>query len=142
MFFTVSLVNQGINPDNPSPARILLIEDNETSRQLMSDYLEYHGYQVHALADGISWTTAMQQVHPHLVLLDLKLPEIDGFAILNQLTQQPEWASIPVIIVSAFAFQADRKRALQLGAKRYFVKPVNLVQLRQAISEELGFPHG
>lgn len=134
------MVNQGTNLDTPFSVRILLIEDNETSRQLLSDYLEYHGYRVHALADGASWVTVMQQVQPHLVLLDLKLPDIDGFDLLQQLTQQSEWSTVPVIIVSAFAFQADQKRALQLGAKRYFVKPVNLIQLRQAICEELNLP--
>ncbi|MCU0565652.1 MAG: response regulator [Oculatellaceae cyanobacterium Prado106] len=119
--------------------RILLIEDNESSRQLMSDYLEYYGYRVFSLAQGADFEAAMAEFRPHVILLDLKLPDVDGFTILQQCQQRLEWARIPVIVVSAFSFQTDQQRALRLGAKRYLVKPVNLSQLTQAITEELDF---
>lgn len=69
-------------------------------------------------------------------MLDLKLPGIDGYTLLEQI-QQSDWQHLPVIVVSAFAFKADRERALNLGARRYLVKPVNLNELKQAIQEEL-----
>jgi two-component system cell cycle response regulator DivK len=118
-------------------ARILLLEDNATSRQLMSDYLEYYGYTVLGLAQGSLLFDAVEQFCPQIILLDLKLPDMDGFALLQQFRQRAEWQRIPIIIVSAFAFQADQQRALNLGAQRYFVKPVNLSQLRNAIRDEL-----
>lgn len=120
-----------------STARILLIEDNDISRQLMSDYLQYYGYKVLSLSHGTPVLPAIEQFQPHAVLLDLKLPDIDGFALLQQFQQQRDYANIPVIVVSAFAFQSDQQRALSLGARRYFVKPVNLAKLKRAICEEL-----
>lgn len=120
-----------------SGTRILLVEDNDTSRQLMSDYLNYHGWQVLSLGRGSSFTSAIAQFNPDLILLDLKLPDIDGYALLQLLQHHPDWQRIPAIVISAFAFQAERQRAMQLGARRYFVKPLNLAQLRQVIEEEL-----
>ena len=117
--------------------RILLIEDNESNRQLLSDYLNYCGYNVMSLAEGAGFFSAIAQFQPHIVLLDLKLPDIDGYAILEELQQRSEELQVPVIVVSAFAFQSDQRRALSLGARRYLVKPVNLNQLKQAIREEL-----
>jgi two-component system, cell cycle response regulator DivK len=129
----------------PAPAshakslvRILQIEDNAASRQLMSDYLRHHGWDVMSLEEGTSFAAAMTQFQPHLVLLDLKLPDVDGYTLLQQMQENPDWRLTPVIVISAFAFQADKQRALDLGARRYLVKPVNLAQLRQAICEELG----
>ncbi|HEY9641305.1 MAG TPA: response regulator [Coleofasciculaceae cyanobacterium] len=118
--------------------RILQVEDNATSRQLMSDYLQHYGWDVMSLERGTSFAAAMAQFQPHLVLLDLKLPDIDGYTLLQQIQQNDDWRSTPVIVVSAFAFQTDQQRALEMGARRYLVKPVNLAQLRQAICEELG----
>jgi CheY-like chemotaxis protein len=120
-----------------SLTRILLIEDNPTSRQLMSDYLEHYGYQMLSLERGANFAAALLQFQPHLILLDLKLPDIDGYTLLRQAQDHPEWRSIPIIVVSAFAFQVDQQRAIDLGARRYLVKPVSLIQLRQVISEEL-----
>lgn len=126
-----------LRSDIESTIRILLIEDNHTSRQLMGDYLEYHGYEVHSLSQGADFAQTMDQFQPHIVLLDLKLPDIDGFTLLQQFQQRLDRLKVPVIVVSAFAFQADQQRAMSLGARRYLVKPVNLVQLRRAICEEL-----
>jgi two-component system cell cycle response regulator DivK len=122
-----------------SRARILLVEDNDASRQLMSDYLEYHGYKVLALGKGAAFAPAMAQFRPHLVLLDLKLPDIDGYTLLQQRQWCQDWHKVPVIVISAFAFQADQQRALKLGASQYLVKPVNLTQLRQMICQELEY---
>jgi CheY-like chemotaxis protein len=116
-------------------ARILLIEDNEASRQLMSDYLEYYGYRVLALAKGSLFAQAIVQFCPDLVLLDLKLPDVDGFTLLQQ--RSSDCLKVPIVVISAFAFQADQQRALALGASQYLVKPVSLTQLKQVIRSEL-----
>ena len=118
-------------------SRILIVEDNEVNRCLLRDYLCYLGYQVFTIGEGSTFFEAIAHFQPHLILLDLKLPGIDGYTLLQQLQQQLDWQEVPVIVVSAYAFRADRERAISLGAKRYFVKPVNLAQLRQAIQEEL-----
>ncbi len=126
-------------PSLNSTIRILLVEDNDISRQLMSDFLGHCGYSIRALSSGSDFAQTMTQFRPHLVLLDLKLPDIDGFMLLEQLQRSSEWANIPVIVVSAFAFQVDRQRALELGARQYLVKPVVLPQIQQAINDELKY---
>lgn len=123
--------------DSNSPIRILLIEDNEPNRRLMEDYLVYLGYSVLALAGGSSFISVLDDFKPQVVLLDLKLPDMDGFTIIEQMQQRSDWQQIPIIVVSACAFVADQQRALSLGARRYLVKPIRLSDLIQVIREEL-----
>lgn len=120
-----------------APKRILVIEDNDLNRQMLHDYIVFCGYQVFSLSCGSGFFEALANFQPQLILLDLKLPDIDGYALLQQLQQKPEWQHIPIIIVSAFAFKADQQRAFDLGVRRYFVKPVTLSKLKQAIEDEL-----
>ncbi|EKQ67457.1 response regulator with CheY-like receiver domain and winged-helix DNA-binding domain [Leptolyngbyaceae cyanobacterium JSC-12] len=119
--------------------KILLVEDNDISRQLMTDFLIDFGYDVLSLDKATSFASVMEHFQPNIILLDLKLPEIDGFTLLQQLRQKPEWRQVPTIVVSAFAFHADRQRALELGARRYLVKPVKLMELIEALQAETKF---
>lgn len=123
--------------DRKRPNRILLVEDNPTSRQLLTEYLEHHGLHVLSLSKGSGFMTTLVEFQPDLVLLDLKLPDVDGYTLLQQMRQHVVGQSIPVIIVSAFAFHADQQRAIDLGARQYLVKPVNLNHLRDVIYQEL-----
>lgn len=118
--------------------RILLVEDDALNRQLLSEYLSILNYQVLSLSGGVNFFQALAEFQPQLILLDLKLPDIDGYTLLQQLEQTPQWQDIPIIVLSALAFKVDRQRAMTLGVKRYLVKPVNLNDLRRAIQEELG----
>ncbi len=119
-----------------APRRILLVEDNDVNRQMFHDYLVYCGYHVFALAGGSCFFQALADFQPHLILLDLKLPDVDGYTLLQQIKQKNDLRHIPVIVVSAFAFRTDQQRALRLGASRYIVKPVNINDLKQAIEDE------
>ena len=117
--------------------RLLIVEDNNLNRLMLDDCLIFCGYQVLSLASGANFFEELASFQPHLILLDLKLPDIDGYTLLEQLQLSPQWRNIPVIIVSAFAFRADRQRAINLGACQYFIKPVNLNELRQSIAQEI-----
>jgi two-component system, cell cycle response regulator DivK len=121
-----------------SHTRILLVDDNEISCQLMTDYLEHCGWQVFSVVAGKAFDRAIANFQPNIILLDLKLPDIDGFTILKQIQETASWRTIPVIVISAHAFQTDQQRALKLGARQYLVKPIKLPQLVQAIQQELG----
>lgn len=123
--------------ENVVPRRILLVEDNDLNRQMLDDYLGFCGYQVLSIGRGSDFFQVLADFNPHLILLDLRLPDIDGYTLLQQIQQGSDWQHIPIIVVSAFAFRVDQQRALSLGVRRYFVKPVNLTDLRQAIQEEL-----
>lgn len=124
-------------PQYPDLKRLLIVEDNTLNRLMLNDYLIFCGYHVISLACGVNFLKEVVSFQPHLILLDLRLPDIDGYILLDQLQLNPQWRDIPVIIVSAYAFKADRQRAMNLGARQYFIKPVNLIDLKQAIEQEI-----
>jgi two-component system, cell cycle response regulator DivK len=136
---TAQLLNINIKQQLEShrQRRILLIEDNDVNRMLLSDYLIYFKYNVESLPGASTFFSTIEKFEPQLILLDLKLPDADGFLLLQEIKQKPKYSQIPIIIVSGFAFKADRERAMMLGASGYFVKPVNLPELLLAIEMEL-----
>lgn len=121
-----------------APRRILLLEDNDLNREVLEDCLVDCGYQIRALAGSKGFFQVLADFQPHLILLDLRLPDIDGYTLLEQIQQGTDWQHIPVIVFSALAFSSDKQRALSLGASRYLVKPVSLKDLKEAIQDELG----
>lgn len=126
-----------VNPSFATRTKILIVEDNDLNRQMLDDYLSFCGYEIASLSNGTYFFQKMTEFQPHLVLLDLKLPDVDGYSLLEKIQQRTDWRHLPIFVVSAFAFSADQQRALKLGATRYFVKPVNLTELKQAIKAEL-----
>ncbi|MBD0389114.1 MAG: response regulator [Nostoc sp. C3-bin3] len=136
---------QLLNIDQPLRShkvrRVLLVEDHYLNRMLLSDYLSYCGYDVESLSEGSTFFSTIDKFEPDLILLDLKLPDIDGYSLLKQVQQRPNLSKIPIIVVSAFAFKADQELALSLGARRYFVKPLELKDLILTIEEEFTFSH-
>ena len=117
--------------------KILIVEDNQINCFLLCDYLEYCGYCVQALSCGEGFFHAMASFEPDLILLDLKMPKVDGYSILAQLQSHPIWHEIPVIVVSALSFRTHQQKALELGARRCLTKPVAPSVLRLAIEQEL-----
>jgi two-component system, cell cycle response regulator DivK len=136
---TAQLINLEKRIELYQSQRILLVEDNDINRMLLSDYLSLFKYNVESLASGHNFFTKIKSFQPNLILLDLKLPDIDGYSLLEEIQLHPNYSQIPIVIVSAFAFTADKERAMKLGARRYFVKPVNLNELVLVINEELAF---
>lgn len=126
-----------VSPAGPARKRILIVEDNSLNRQMLEDYLVFCGYCVLSLPSGDNFFEQIAAFHPHLILLDLKLPGIDGYTLLAQLKVNLNYQHIPVIIVSAYAFRVDKQRAFNLGACRYFIKPIDLTDLKTAIYDEL-----
>jgi two-component system, cell cycle response regulator DivK len=134
---TAQLINREQRFELYPSQRILLVEDHDINRMLLSDYLSFFKYHVESLTSGHNFFTKLETFKPDLILLDLKLPDIDGYTILAEAQRHSKYSKIPIIIVSAFAFTADRERAMNLGARRYLVKPVNLSELVVVIGEEL-----
>ncbi|MDZ8096219.1 MAG: response regulator [Nostoc sp. DedQUE04] len=133
---TVQLLNINQPLQSHKVKRILLVEDHYLNRMLLSDYLSYCGYEVQSLSEGSAFFSTIEKFEPDLMLLDLKLPDVDGYSLLKQVQQKPDLSKIPIIVVSAFAFKADRELALSLGARNYFVKPLKLKDLILAIEEQ------
>lgn len=134
---TAQLLNIKQQLSSHKDKKILLIEDNDINRMLLSDYLSYCKYEVQSLPEGSQFLSTIEKFKPNLILLDLKLPDIDGYSLLAKIQQRSDLQYIPIFVVSALAFRTDQEKAMKLGARRYFVKPVNLTELILAIEEEL-----
>ena len=115
--------------------RILLVEDSETNRQLFHDLLEVYGYDVHSLPNGLDFFRAIAEFNPDLILLDLRMPHVDGYTLLQQLQTSP-FCRIPVIVVSAYGLKLEKQRALHLGARSYLTKPVAIDDVIRAVEAE------
>jgi CheY-like chemotaxis protein len=101
---------------------ILIVEDEEFLVRALKDNLESEGYKIKVAANGEEAIKVIRKDRPVLVLLDLLMPRMDGFKVLEELKKNPEWRLIPVIVLSNLGGDADIKRALELGADDYFVK--------------------
>ncbi len=117
--------------------RIVVVEDDSANRLFFADYLTFSGFTVLALSHGLDLEQQLKEFQPDLLMLDLGLPEIDGYALLKQVRSSAMWQRLPVIVVSGYAFAEDQHRALALGAQKYLVKPVHLHQLTQAVETVL-----
>ena len=106
-------------------------------RNILEFNLKRRGFDVQVVHDGPSVLSAASAGAPDLVLLDIMMPGLDGFQVLEKLRGSPETASIPVLIVSARGSETDILRALQLGARDYVVKPFNLDVLFEKIQRAL-----
>ena len=106
-------------------AKILLIEDNEQNRYLVTFLLEAHGYAVVPAADGPPGIDLAGGVRPDLILLDIQLPTMDGYAVARALRGNPELAETPIVAVTSYAMAGDRDKALAAGCNGYIEKPIN-----------------
>ena len=107
------------------PKKILVVEDNEQNRILMKQIMTYHGYQVLEAADGASGLEMAREHMPDLILLDLQMPVMGGFAVIRELRKTPELSKLKVIAVTSFAMKGDREKALQAGFDEYVTKPID-----------------
>jgi two-component system cell cycle response regulator DivK len=109
--------------------RILLVEDNELNRDMLSRRLQRRGYNVEIAVDGKQGLQLADASSPDLILLDLSLPEMDGWEVLRRLKQHPRMKRIPVVALTAHALVTDRNRALEAGFDDYDIKPVEMPRL-------------
>ena len=116
---------------------ILLVEDNEMNRDMLSRRLERAGYRVILAVDGPRGIAAARTEAPDLVLMDMSLPEIDGWEATRHLKQDPATSGIPVIALTAHAMVSDREKALQAGCDDYDTKPIDFARLLQKMTSIL-----
>ena len=105
--------------------RILLIEDNEQNRYLASFLMQARGWQMVHAEDGPSGIALAGQVDPALILLDIQLPGMDGYAVARALRLEPRLKNIPIIAVTSYAMPGDRERCLAAGCNGYIEKPID-----------------
>jgi CheY-like chemotaxis protein len=109
--------------------RILLVEDNEMNRDMLSRRLERRGFEVVMAVDGEEGVAKAKSEQPALVLMDMSLPVIDGWEAARRIREDPDTAAIPVIALTAHAMDGDREKAIAAGCNDYDVKPVDLARL-------------
>ena len=122
-------------------ARILLVEDNEMNRDMLSRRLTRKGFEVSLALDGQQAVQMAAAESPDLILMDMSLPVIDGWEATRQIKSCPDTVGIPVIALTAHAMQGDREKAMQAGCNDYDTKPVEFKRLLgkiEALLSELG----
>jgi two-component system, cell cycle response regulator DivK len=110
-------------------ARILLVEDNEMNRDMLSRRLERRGYAVSVAEDGIQGLKMAKELLPDLMLLDMSLPEMDGWEVASRLKSEQGTQHIPIIALTAHAMTSDRDRAFAAGCNDYDTKPIEFQRL-------------
>lgn len=116
-------------PGAAQPLRVLIVEDNVDAADILRTLLEYHGYTVSVAYTGPEGVTAAKSQRPDVVLCDIGLPGMDGYAVADALRQSPETGSVRLIAVTGYGREADKQRALASGFDLHLVKPVNAQQL-------------
>jgi two-component system, cell cycle response regulator DivK len=106
--------------------RILYIEDNPDNRLLIRRVLQAEGYEVFEAVDGQTGMQHAAEVQPDLILMDINLPEIDGYEVTARLKQLPGLSRIPIIAVTANVMKGDREKTLAAGCDGYIQKPIDI----------------
>lgn len=108
--------------NNQAPKKILLVEDDDALANVYLMRLEVEGFEVKRAANGEEALSAALEFKPDLVLLDVMMPKVDGFDVLDIMRNTPQTANIKIIVLTALSQDSDRKRAESLGADDYLVK--------------------
>jgi two-component system, cell cycle response regulator DivK len=121
-------------------AKILLVEDDEMNRDMLSRRLIKRGYDVLIATDGEQGVAMAQREGPAIVLMDMSLPVMDGWAATRALKEDPTTAGIPVIALTAHAMSGDEEKARSAGCDDFDTKPVELQRLLGKIESLIGRP--
>ena len=120
----------------PAP-RILVAEDNLANVSTIKLYLESQGYEVVLAQNGAEAIVVAQSEHPHLILMDIQMPVVDGLEAIEILRRDPDFDDTPIIALTALAMPGDRDRCLASGATDYLAKPFQLKALEDCIQQHL-----
>lgn len=125
-----------------SKGRILVIEDNVDNYQLVRFILEQYGYETFLAVSGLEGVEAARIQSPDLILLDLALPEMDGWEAAQRLKADPRTAPIPVVALTARTLPVDRQRALEAGCADFITKPIDIGTLLRIVERQLKLARG
>ena len=120
--------------------RILLVEDNELNRDMLSRRLQRKGFEVEMAVDGRQGVEMALTGNYDLILMDMSLPEIDGWEATRRVREAPQTRNVPIIALTAHAMSGDREKAIAAGCNDYDTKPVELDRLLGKITALLAAP--
>ncbi|MEP7228463.1 MAG: response regulator [Gemmatimonadales bacterium] len=122
---------------NTSRATILIVEDNALNLELATDLLAAEGYLISQAQSGEEGLRLAREAPPALILMDLRLPGIDGYAALRQLKEDPRTAHIPTVALTAQAMRGDKEAVLAAGFDGYISKPIDIRTFSQTVARVL-----
>ncbi len=124
--------------DKRYPPKVLLyIEDDPANRILVRRVMEAQGYRVLEAGSGAEGVAIAQAEQPGVILVDINMPDMDGFEVMARLKQTPRTASVPVIAVTAMVMKGDRERTLEAGCADYIEKPIDVDLLPEQVAAVL-----
>ncbi len=113
---------------------ILVVEDNEDNRQLALKVLARQGYEVVGVVDGNEALERLNDIDPDLILMDINLPDMDGYEVTRRIRQREKFADLPIVALTAHAMVGDKKKSLAAGCDAYISKPINVRTFPETIA--------
>ena len=123
-----------------SLGRVLVVDDDDVIRQLITVNLELEGFEVHTAVDGQDCLDKVKDVRPDVITLDIMMPRLDGWEAASRLRADPETADIKVVLLSARAQEADLQRGSRIGVDAYLTKPFDPDELIEVVRRLAGLP--
>jgi two-component system CheB/CheR fusion protein len=129
--------NSGTSPDHSAPmqADVLIIEDNEDSREMLQALLELHGLRVRTASDGIAGLAAIEEEPPDVALVDIGLPGLDGYEVARRVRRDLGDSQTMLIALTGFGQRADREAAIRAGFDEHLIKPLQFDELRRIFTK-------
>ena len=118
--------------------QVLIADDSASNRELLRTMLVHFGFEVSEAVDGLQALELAPALNPHLIILDIQMPRLDGYGALAKLREMERFRKTPIIALTAYAMEGDRERGREAGFTDYVTKPVGLKKLRQVIEKHLG----
>jgi len=117
--------------------RVLVVDDNMDTYELVRFILEKNGYETFLAINGLEGVDEATKQRPDLIILDMAMPEMDGWTAASKIKSDEQTASIPVIALTAHALPGDRQRAIDAGCDEYITKPMDLIELVDTVNKYL-----
>lgn len=111
---------------NESRGTILYVEDNPDNRLLIRRILGSEGYSVHEAPSALKALEILKKLHPNLILMDINMPEMDGYTLTANIRSLPNLKDVPIIALTANVMKGDRERSIQAGCDGYIQKPIDI----------------
>jgi len=118
-------------------SKVLYVEDHPAQRDILAQMLELNGFEVDVASDGLEGVDKARSWLPDLILMDLRMPKMDGFEAIKAVRSEETTKDIPIIAISAWASSKHKERAMESGANEHFTKPVDLNRLLTTINRYL-----
>lgn len=113
--------------------KILVVDDSSSNVLLLQNFFEDEGFEVETSEGGKATFRKIKKFAPDIILLDLMMPKINGFEMFEQIKEDPQIANIPVVFITANKDKAEKQKAMEMGAKDFFTKPLNFDEILSSV---------